>query len=76
MCVLEQCAAARPSGRTLRLSVSSSFIVRPYTLRKDDTLESIAEKRGKDCLPFGAPVDDNLEICGWTKRSVRLHFVE
>lgn len=41
-----QCGIALPLGRKLRLSVSSSFLVRPYTLRKDDTLESIAEKRG------------------------------
>lgn len=37
---------ALPSSRKLRLNVGASFMVRPYTLRKDDTLESIAEKRG------------------------------
>lgn len=37
---------ALPSSRKLRLNVGANFIVRPYTLRKDDTLESIAEKRG------------------------------
>lgn len=44
----KQLSAALPSSRKLRLTVRATFIVRPYTLRKDDTLDSIAEKRGFD----------------------------
>ena len=39
-------AAGRPRPcRTQRL-VTKAITVRPYTVRKDDTLQSIAEKRG------------------------------
>lgn len=33
-------------GRHVAVNVSASFTVRPYTLRKGDTVESIADKRG------------------------------
>lgn len=38
---------ARPGRRTLIVAAGVDFSVRPYTLRKGDSLESIAKKRGK-----------------------------
>ena len=38
-------AAARP-GRASRLQVQAAIRVRPYTVRKGDTLSTIAKKRG------------------------------
>ncbi|GMH39936.1 hypothetical protein BSKO_07840 [Bryopsis sp. KO-2023] len=36
----------RRAGRVRNVSVRAAFMVRPYTTRKGDTFESIAEKRG------------------------------